>query len=125
MQPTQITPHIEAAAYHLNDTKTSQQDALQLAALLIDRLPFAATDMHIIRMRHAFRLEWGVRLDVLGADAALFGLVAEQLGAERRSEVLGAGGNAVTCHESLVGSVEGVPFEIRAYMGTQRIEVAA
>jgi hypothetical protein len=124
MSPSQITPLDEATAYHLNDTKASQIDALNAARLLVEELPFAATDMQIIRIRRQFRFEWGVRLDVLRSDAALLPQVAALLGGELRTKVERIGHGAVTRYELLTGELHGVPFEISAFMGTQLVAVA-
>ena len=121
---TAMTPLAEAAAYHLNDTKDSQRRAMRLALALVDELPFAATDMHIIQMRQAFRFTWGVRLDVLRADSDLFDEVATVLGARRETKVSGVGSGSVARYDLLLGELNGVPFKIRAYMGTQLVAVA-
>lgn len=125
MTPPQSTPLVEAAD-RLNDIKDSQRHAMDAAMELINRMPFTAIHFFVQPIRHNREFHWGVRVSVHAVAAALFPELAIELGAVRKTDVhTSERGLVVDSYELLIGSLAGVPFEISAFMGSQRVEVAA
>lgn len=124
MSPTQITPLVEAA-YHLKNIKDSQRHAFTVAATLVDRLPFTAMSFEIASIQHGARFEWGVRLHVHQIEVPLFADVAAELGGEVTTDIHSTEPGRVASYRRLSGALAGVPFEIRAYMGSQQVTAVA
>lgn len=124
MSPSQSTPLIEAAD-RLKDIKDSQRHAFDTAMELINRMPFTALHFFVQPMRHNREFQWGVQVSVHAVAVALFPELAVELGAVRKTDVRTSGRGVVDSYELLVGSLAGVPFELSAYMGSQRVEAAA
>lgn len=124
MSPSQITP-LTLAAHQLNDIKNAHLHTLTVATALVERLPFTALSFNITALRRNFRFEWGVLIDVHPVAVSLFPQLVAELDAKQETDVHSSGPREVVRYERLVGSLAGVPFEISAFMGSQRIEAAA
>lgn len=124
MSPSQITP-LEAAAYHLKNIKDAQRHAFTVAMTLVDRLPFTAMSFEVASIQHNNRFEWGVRLHVHQIEVPLFAGVAAELAGRVETDIHSTAPGQVARYERLSGSLAGVPFEIRAYTGSQKVQAVA
>jgi hypothetical protein len=124
MTPSQTSGLVEAAT-QLHDLKASQRYALDIASALVDRLPFLALDVYTTRSPRSFCGKWGVQVHVHAVNAGYFPSLLAELGGEIRTQVESSGIGWVSKVEMLIGQFSGVPFEIRAHLGSQKVEAAA